>query len=380
MNKKLKFKIISRLLTAAFLVFGLQGICVNQSGSMDPSGAQGIPGPADSIRQPRCQPIFFPTVTAVGSLAKTRPAHLAVYGDYIFVKVDSIPDMVALADSIAGQGNDTMGEVILYINGNAMRDIALLNINGETKELIFHLDKHSPYLMKFYPQFKYMWSELPVKITAGFKNGMMFRVNDKMEPLRIKYVTSWALMLSLLFGITIIGVFIVLAAKTNLIRIGNSQSPFSLALTQLSFWSIVVASSFIYIWIVTEQIPDIVGSTLILISISAFTTAGSRLVDIRGEGRNAVTAHSDNFMSDILQDEQGYSVHRAQMFMWTIIMGIVFVTSVIRLQQFPEISDSLLGLMGISSGTYVGLKTMENKKKTEPGAGEEKGDGEANPV
>jgi dipeptidyl aminopeptidase/acylaminoacyl peptidase len=31
------------------------------------------------------------------------------------------------------------------------------------------------------------------------------------------------------------------------------------------------------------------------------------------------------------------------------------------LQQIPQLDESLLALMGISSGAYVGLKTMENK-------------------
>jgi hypothetical protein len=60
------------------------------------------------------------------------------------------------------------------------------------------------------------------------------------------------------------------------------------------------------------------------------------------------------------------------MFMWTVIMGIIFVTSVIRLQQIPQLDESLLALMGISSGAYVGLKTMENKKGPETETAAEK--------
>ena len=161
--------------------------------------------------------------------------------------------------------------------------------------------------------------------------------------------------------ITILVTFIILAATSNLIRIADDNSPFSLALTQLAFWSIVIASSFSYIWIVTDALPPITGSTLVLLSVSALTTAGAKLVDIRA-GSNNQLARSISFLEDILQDEIGYSVHRAQMFMWTVIMVIIFVTNVIRFQQIPQLDESLLALMGISSGTYVGLKTMENKK------------------
>jgi hypothetical protein len=200
----------------------------------------------------------------------------------------------------------------------------------------------------------------------------MLPVDRSMSPLQIKYVSSTSIAISLLFVMAIVALFVVLAVKTNLIRIGDDDSPFSLALTQLSFWTIVVASSFIYIWIVTEELPPITGSTLILLSVSALTTAGSRLVDIRTDKKGPVTAKSVSFMEDILRDELGYSVHRAQMFMWTAIMGIVFVSNVIRFQQIPQLDESLLALMGISSTAYVGLKTMENKTPEEEKRAEDK--------
>jgi hypothetical protein len=305
--------------------------------------------------------LVIPKVVATGSMLKTRPANLAVFNDYIYLKLDSLQAFSALSDSIRNAKQDSTSDVILFINGNAMRDIGLVGVNQGRKELIFHLDRHSSYLMKFYPEFPFLWSKIPIYVTAGFRNGMMLPVKPGLKSLELKYVSSWSIGFSLLFVITIAIIFIVLAAKTNLIRIGDDCSPFSLALTQLSFWSIVIASSFIYIWIVTEEMPPITGSTLILLSVSALTTAGSRLVDVRTKTKGDQNARSVSFMEDILQDELGYSVHRAQMFMWTAIMGIIFVANVIRLQQIPQLDESLLALMGISSGAYVGLKTMENK-------------------
>ena len=95
-------------------------------------------------------------------------------------------------------------------------------------------------------------------------------------------------------------------------------------------------------------------------------------MDIRRKTKKSIIQTSDSFLEDILKDELGYSVHRAQMFMWTVILGVIFVTSVIRFQQIPQLDESLLALMGISSGAYVGLKTMENKTVSEPKAKKKK--------
>jgi hypothetical protein len=70
---------------------------------------------------------------------------------------------------------------------------------------------------------------------------------------------------------------------------------------------------------------------------------------------------SRGFLRDILSDGAGYSFHRFQIFVWTIVLGIIFVSSVYNNLTMPEFSATLLGLMGISSGTYLGFKFPENK-------------------
>jgi len=67
------------------------------------------------------------------------------------------------------------------------------------------------------------------------------------------------------------------------------------------------------------------------------------------------------FLRDILSDASGYSFHRFQIFAWTIVLGIIFVSSVYNNLTMPEFSTTLLGLMGLSSGTYIGFKFPEKK-------------------
>ena len=71
---------------------------------------------------------------------------------------------------------------------------------------------------------------------------------------------------------------------------------------------------------------------------------------------------SRGFLPDILADSSGYSFHRFQIFAWTIVLGIIFVSSVYNRLTMPEFSATLLGLMGLSSGTYIGFKFPEQKE------------------
>ena len=70
---------------------------------------------------------------------------------------------------------------------------------------------------------------------------------------------------------------------------------------------------------------------------------------------------SQGLLRDILRDGSGYSFHRFQIFAWSIVLGIIFLSAVYNSLAMPEFSTTLLGLMGISSGTYIGFKIPEQK-------------------
>ena len=70
---------------------------------------------------------------------------------------------------------------------------------------------------------------------------------------------------------------------------------------------------------------------------------------------------SQGFLRDVLSDGSGYSFHRFQIFAWTIVLGIIFLSSVYNNLTMPEFSPTLLGLMGLSAGTYIGFKFPEQK-------------------
>lgn len=93
--------------------------------------------------------------------------------------------------------------------------------------------------------------------------------------------------------------------------------------------------------------------------------ARTRLNQISQQLKNITPTATSNvslgFRRDILSDGNGYSFHRFQIFAWTIVLGIIFLSSVYNNLTMPEFSATLLGLMGISSGTYLGFKFPEKK-------------------
>jgi hypothetical protein len=229
---------------------------------------------------------------------------------------------------------------------------------------------------------------------------------------------SW---LVVVFLIVLLIAFLVLARWSDMLRDAPSPAAgpkmsYSLARCQMAFWFFVIVGAYNYIWMVTGNRDSLTQGALILMGISAATGLGSVVVDsskrdqrqsLQNE-QTALTARiaslatavaaeappnladlqneqqqkqarlrevntalndlpsppgqSENFLVDILRDETGVSFHRFQMAAWTIVLGFVFAVGVYQSLAMPDFSATLLGLMGISSGTYVGFKIPDPPK------------------
>ncbi|MBR1128930.1 hypothetical protein [Bradyrhizobium iriomotense] len=72
-----------------------------------------------------------------------------------------------------------------------------------------------------------------------------------------------------------------------------------------------------------------------------------------------LTGQSEAWFTDILSDANGVSLHRFQLFAWTAILGIIFIGASYRNLAMPVFDTTLMGLLGLSAGTYLGLKIPE---------------------
>ncbi|QDK82628.1 hypothetical protein EXU85_30075 [Spirosoma sp. KCTC 42546] len=204
---------------------------------------------------------------------------------------------------------------------------------------------------------------------------------------------------------------------------GTNPKPYSLSRCQMAFWFFLVLGSFIYLWLITGAYDIINSSVLTLIGIGAGTALGAVAVDLNKQSdlpsiqenlkkliteKKDVDANiqtlnaqitsnplspnneslaqvkdvekvrqdylvnqisveeqslapqvSEGFLKDILTDANGISFHRFQMATWTLVLGCLFIYSVWSRLSMPEFSATLLTLLGISAGTYLGFKIPE---------------------
>ena len=93
---------------------------------------------------------------------------------------------------------------------------------------------------------------------------------------------------------------------------------------------------------------------------------GAVLIDTNGPGSVAAAVTPQptaGFFNDIFSDDQGkITFHRFQIFVWSMVLGIIFLASVYNILTMPDFPNALLALIGISSGTYIGFKFPEKQE------------------
>ena len=152
-------------------------------------------------------------------------------------------------------------------------------------------------------------------------------------------------------------------------KLTNSNAPFNLTKVQFGIWTVIISSVYIYLSLFKGDCADtdINKTALVLMGIFAGTAVAGTLIDKKDISDNRPRHQnrpSQGFFIDILSDANGISLHRFQNFTWTIIAVIVYLYKVTLIKSgcdLPELSDTLLALTGISSATYLVMKTQENQ-------------------
>ena len=149
---------------------------------------------------------------------------------------------------------------------------------------------------------------------------------------------------------------------------------YSLARTQMLVWTVIVAMSMVGIWQLTNN-NDVIGvNVLILMGISIGTSLSAATIDrnkqvqaepaknVDTEAKKTLTnPQTYGFWADLMSDRNGPAVGRVQMVIFTMILMGMFIYDTVTTLVMPEFSATLLGLMGVTSATYVSFKIPEKK-------------------
>jgi hypothetical protein len=268
-------------------------------------------------------------------------------------------------------GNCT--NIVLFING--------MPIKGLKPESCDQKSGHIRYLLRRTEDSDDAWHRIlgsprhylkPVSLSVG--HDPQFSIPSNVADFELEVIPREQFFafigLSIAFGIFVV----MLARRTPIIRSGSpavppKERPYSLSLFQMAFWFFLVIVAYVFMWLINDELDSITESVLALIGIGAATAIGATLIDKNktpaADAAPAVV--SRGFLHDLLSDADGISLHRFQMFVWTLVLGVIFIASVYKNLAMPEFSTTLLGLMGISSGTYLGFKVPEKAATDAPG-------------
>jgi hypothetical protein len=313
-----------------------------------------------------------PRVTAVRSNDPKSPDRAGL-GDAVILTVEGLQGYL-------GDDQDACGNLILFLAEVPIPGTPPEACDPYSGQVRFELDRTAESDRSWHVLLAEPVSfTKKISVSVGAKGRLAFPTDvDGFELEIVPAVEFVSYLIGLLLSILIA---VYLARHTTILRnrapgVPPAQAPYSLSRFQLAFWSLLVIAAYLFIWLITEELDTITGSVLTLLGIGSATALGATIID---QGKPASTrpavpavevppgtavpetTASRGFLNDVLSDDQGLSIYRCQLFAWTLVLGVIFCASVYNGLEMPQFSTTLLGLMGISSGTYLGFKVPEKE-------------------
>jgi len=185
-------------------------------------------------------------------------------------------------------------------------------------------------------------------------------------------------------------IFLWFSAVPNLLRdpdgpVRETKHVFSLSRCQLAFWFFVILGAWIFLWVTTSSLDTLSETALIVSGIGSGAAvtgivAGKVRDEIAGGSLSTVTLNVNErprgfragpgaVLYDLLSDRDTVAFHRFQLLVWNLILGGVFLWKTVEDFAMPEFNSTLLGLLGLSAVTFVGIKmtpTADNRDPNPP--------------
>jgi hypothetical protein len=339
-------------------------------------------------------------------------------GNVIVLYVPKLPDLLKELRAEACKSK----QLVLYLDGRPLKDVAAFPPDDPREPYIRFSLKRTETSREVWTYLlgRPQWNR-EVEVSAGLADEFAFSTAAKvmLEVIPEGRLLFWSLLFLVILGAFMVLTIRSNLLRDSQPSLGpGTRPPFSLARTQAAWWFFLVLMSYLFIGLITGDFSSsITGTVLTLVGISAGTMVGSAVVDTSREGladralqvgvaqqlsarlaqidqelqaaSNAVVAapqdaaaaarlqaliaeraqrsselkkarnQSENLLLDILSDASGVSFHRFQIAAWSLVLGVIFLYQVYRELAMPNFDASLLALMGISSGTYLGMKLPE---------------------
>ncbi|MCW3104202.1 MAG: hypothetical protein JWO09_2642 [Bacteroidetes bacterium] len=331
------------------------------------SFAQEVQPAADSITPPSAMPLHSSPADHTGSLTiekiVLKPAcgeptdgQMAKFGDTIeftISNVERLRDKRTLANPI-----------ILYANRLPLEGIVGHFRISDMQKLEFILVQSAIDHSDWNEILRTGFNKKTLFVNVGLKDGSLMSETSVPLTFHLRSMLEFIPFLMLVFFLVVLTIYLVW--KKGLLRVNTGgDNSYSLSTLHLFFWTSIILISYFVIWYTCNDINGIEPSCLILIGISAGTASAGTIINNslkKSQSPDPADVNkTQGFFNDIFSENKAISIHRYQIVVFNLVVGVFFLYNVFSELKMPVLNETILTLLGISSATYASLKAIQVK-------------------
>lgn len=303
--------------------------------------------------------------TALPRVTKVAPDHAGLENEIVV----TVAGAVSLRPEALGKE-----KLILFLDGLPLTGVYAYNGldargNGQLRFLVEHTAEPIEMWRRFVASRDHFNNifERQVSVSVGAANGVPIATD--VNGFKLVLVRKEWFFASLSIDCALVLLLWIVSIKTDMLREAGPppspgcRRPYSLGRVQMAIWTMNIIVAWLLLYVLRHTLDTIPDSLVALMGISAGTgVVSAHLGDAASKGGET---DSRGFLMDVLGTQNGVRFHRFQLLAWTVVATAVFWRQVVSYFAMPDFPISILTLMGISSGTFIGFKSKESPK---PGA------------
>jgi hypothetical protein len=274
-----------------------------------------------------------------------------------------VTDLAGWVD--AHDGDACERNVALYINQRRLADLRPTACDLQSGRVLFQLRNLNLQLEELHAP-GHGWKALLATRSHTFWTDASFTVGWAEEPplptdvgwragavlWLLPPVNAWMALAAIGFAG---GLVLVLGLYTGMLREGDATSAWSLSRVQGAWWFLCTFASWEILCAFQRDMVAIPPKSLALLGIAGGTYSVSIARDVVANAKGPTRG----FWKDLVSDRDGPVMHRLQMAAWSLALGVAYVYGTVVQLDMPDLDETLLVLMGMSSAGYLSMKHTE---------------------
>lgn len=258
---------------------------------------------------------------------------------------------------------DIPANLVLYINDIPLPYYSCVGVNKKSGKIFFSVELRSDItntsqktiIELLRKDLGISKNTTPLHFAIGTRNGSVI---SESRPVEFIFYDKGRSIVVVITAIALFLIMLIFVLSKKRLNEAPDDPRKSLRKFQLIFWTLIIALSYVALWVMLGDAPLLPTNVIGLLFLTVSTTVVSSYLGLPPEAKltNADAANRKGLNGLLMDSDDEFAITKMQSLIFTLIFGTIFLYAAFAELRIYDITTQQLILMGVSNGGYLAYK------------------------